>query len=584
MLPNTVQNLIDMNTKRAELLFFSAVIAVGAGCTAPDSGKIQKDVQMVYDLGSKRELFTDDFFVSSLEGDVRKKVHQLIPDEVVITLDEPHEITNTSSSYNSIIFDGKRYLLYYRAHARVPSASDINGNSRYILCVAETTDGINFKRCKVNISTEGYNVVLDNKMTDHLVKNGAANVMPGVTTPFYDTNPNCPVDERYKLISTNEKARQYAMYLFVSPDGFHFKLKHGPFKLEPGSGYDSPNQAFYDHSIGAYRLFHRGFRDDGFTWKRTIMTHITEDFVNFTPLGKLAFNGRFDKLFAQGQELYTNAIRPYFRAPHIMLGFPMRYYDGSMIPGMHLPSPYNERTPNTNHEGEWNSRILSRPNLKTRLSIIKKQMRYAMCSTDTVIISSRDGKNFYGHGESLLNPPPCDDSWVYGAGTVFMGMIPTRSKFGKGAPDELSFYSAEGLWSDGTCTFRRYHIRMDGFVSLNFGVEGGVMATPLFKFKGGSLSLNISTGGFGGFKAEFRDENGNPIPGYTFEDSLPEIGNDIAMIARWKTHGPDVRSLEGKTVQLAIKARNADIYSIAFLPYEADPELPSYFELCPGKK
>ena len=81
-----------------------------------------------------------------------------------------------------------------------------------------------------------------------------------------------------------------------------------------------------------------------------------------------------------------------------------------------------------------------------------------------------------------------------------------------------------------------------------------------------------------------RDENGTPIPGYTFEDSLPEIGDDIAMIARWKKHGPDVRSLEGKTVQLAIKARNADIYSIAFLPYEPDPELPSYFELCPDKK
>ena len=56
------------------------------------------------------------------------------------------------------------------------------------------------------------------------------------------------------------------------------------------------------------------------------------------------------------------------------------------------------------------------------------------------------------------------------------------------------------------------------------------------------------------------------------------------MIARWKKQGSDLRSLEGKTVQLAIKARNADIYSIAFLPYEPDPEFPSYFELRPDKK
>ena len=55
------------------------------------------------------------------------------------------------------------------------------------------------------------------------------------------------------------------------------------------------------------------------------------------------------------------------------------------------------------------------------------------------------------------------------------------------------------------------------------------------------------------------------------------------MIARWKKNSPDVRSLEGKTVQLAIKAGNADIYSIAFLPCELAPELPSYFGLT-GKK
>lgn len=536
---------------------------------------------MAYDLGEKRELFIDDFFIHSLEGNVRKKVHRLIPDDVIMTLDEPHEFTNSSSSYNAILFDGKRYLLYYRAHGRVPSLSDDKGENRYILCVAETFDGIHFKRCKVDISDEGYNVVLDNKMTDHLIKDGAINFMPGVTVPFYDTNPDCPEWERYKLISTNEIASQYAMYLFVSPDGFHFKLKEGPFALDPESGYDSPNQAFYNPATGKYHLYHRAFRNDGFTWKRTVMGHTTSDFVHFTSLGKLKFNEGFDSLFALGQELYTNGIRPYFRAPHILLGFPMRYYDGSMIPGMHLPSPHKEGKPNTDHEGEWNKRILSRPNLQTRLSLVKKQMRYALCSTDTVVMASRDGENFYGHGESFLTPPPCDDSWVYGSGTVFLGMIPTKSKLGKGAPDELSFYSAEGLWSDGSCTFRRYHTRMDGFVSLNFGVSGGILTTPLFTFKGGRLSLNIATGSFGGFQAEFRDENGNTVPGYSFEESLVEIGDDIAMIARWKKHGSDVRSLEGKKVSLAIKARNADLYSIAFLPYKEDEILPSYRELVP---
>ncbi len=230
---------------------------------------------MIYDLGSKRELFIDDFFIQSLEGNVHQKLHPLIHDEVIFKLNEPHEISNTSSSYNSIVYDGKRYLLYYRAHAMLSTPKDPKGNSRFILCVAEMTDGKKFKRCQVNLSDEGYNVVLDNKMTDHLVKNGATNLIPGVATVFYDTNPACAENERYKLIATNEKPGQHMMFLFVSADGFDFKFKYGPFELSPDSGYDSPNQAFFDHEIGKYRLYHRGFRSDGFTWKRTIMCHTT---------------------------------------------------------------------------------------------------------------------------------------------------------------------------------------------------------------------------------------------------------------------------------------------------------------------
>ena len=115
---------------------------------------------------------------------------------------------------------------------------------------------------------------------------------------------------------------------------------------------------------------------------------------------------------------------------------------------------------------------------------------------------------------------------------------------------------------------------MDGFVSLHFGMAGGTLITPPFTFEGGRLTLNLSTGALGGFKAEFRDGTGTPIPGYTFTDAYEEIGDDLAMVARWKTHGPDVRPLEGRTVRLAISGVNCDLYSLQFAPWEPDPELP----------
>ena len=535
-----------------------------------------KPTDGVYDLGTKRELFIDDFFIHSLEGDVAKRTHEMIPDDIILTLDEPHENTNNSAaSYSSLLYDGKRYLFYYRAYSRLATKSDPEGRSGYILCVAESTDGINFRKSPVNLHASGYNVVLDSDSTACLIQNGEENVCPGVATAFYDTNPACPGNERYKMIVTNEKAGCF-MFLFVSPDGYDFKLKCGPFKLGERSAFDSANQAFYDPNIGKYRLYHRGIRLAGPTWKRTIMTHVTEDFITFTEPKWLRFDEEFDSLFARGQELYTNGIRPYFRAPHILLGFPMRYVDGSVTPGMHLPSPYHEYTPNTDYDGEWNSRVFARPNLAIREVYVKKMLRQALAATEGVLITSRDGSNFTGVPESLIKPPPQDDSWVYGSGTVAIGMAVTKSRFGHGAPDELSFYAVEGNWSDNVARYRRYHIRMDGFVSLHFGMKGGIMVTPRFTFTGGRLSVNIATGALAGFSAEIRDENGCPIPGYSFEESLPEIGDDLEMIARWKQRGPDLRPLEGKVIQLAIRAYQADLYSLCFLPWAPDPELPPY--------
>ena len=69
-----------------------------------------KKQEKAYALGDKRELFVDDFFIDSLNGDVSQRVHELIPDEVVLTLDEPHEYSNNSGCFNSLIYDGKRYL------------------------------------------------------------------------------------------------------------------------------------------------------------------------------------------------------------------------------------------------------------------------------------------------------------------------------------------------------------------------------------------------------------------------------------------------------------------------------------------
>ena len=520
----------------------------------------------VIELGGRRELFVDDAFVSMMSEGVTRRLHQPAPDQIVLTLDAPHEDCNCAGSYDSIVYDGTRYLYYYRAGGRQPSPARPKGVEDYVLCVAETTDGIHFRRCEVNLFASGPNVVLDSTKTRHLVPPQCKDVCPAVTTVFYDTNPDCPKDERYKMIVTNERppaSDARGMFLFVSSDGFDFHQKTEKFQLDKSCGYDSANRAFYDPSIGEYRLYSRAFKMAGPDWKRTIFLHTTPDFIHFTSRGILQFDAEFEALFPQGQELYTNNIAPYFRAPHILLGFPMRYVEWSRTTGLYATV------------NDWDEGILSRPNVEARAFSARISPRYGLAATDTVLITSRDGEHFQGNGESFLAAPPQDDSWRYGSGSVANGMVVSPSIFGHGAPDELSFYSVEGGWGDGVNRIRRYRLRMDGFASLHFDSRGGCVSTPKFTFQGGVLSLNIATGALGGFQVEIRDERGCPIPGYTFHESYLECGDDLQMLARWKGHGNDVRPLEGRVVQLLIYAKNCDLYSLCFEPYREDPPLPS---------
>ena len=517
------------------------------------------------ELGSRLELFLDDKMIEHTEGTYRR-IHHPIADEIVMTLTEEHEHTNNSGSYNSIIFDGEKYLFYYRANFWHPTEEEPVRNENVILCVAVSTDGIHFTRPQLNILKSGYNAVLDSTMTRDLVPDELNDICASTTTVFYDENPACPAEEKYKMLVTNERpphGKANGIWLYISADGYHFTRKGGKFALPDGCGYDSANRAFYDHTIGKYRVYQRQWRICGKDWGRTIVTHCTEDFVTFTDTHVLEYDAEFESFFQLGQNLYTNNVAPYFRAPHILLGFPKRYVEWGPEPGVYvLPKDYD-------------SRMLSRPDLRRRTWRARHiEPRAGTAVTDTVLMTSRDGVHFKGFGDSYLMPPPQDDSCNYGSAAIINGMMVTKSAMGHGAPDELSFLVAEGIWNNADVRIRRYHTRIDGFVSMHFKAAGGSLYTPVFIFDGGRLALNIECGAFGGIQVEIRDDKERPYPGFGITDALMITGNDHQMIARWRNKGSDLRELAGKPVELRIFARDCDLYSMQFIPYEPDPEIP----------
>ena len=98
--------------------------------------------------------------------------------------------------------------------------------------------------------------------------------------------------------------------------------------------------------------------------------------------------------YTQGRtdELYTNGIIPYFRAPHIFLGFPMRYIDRG-----------------------WSEAIEDLPELEERRWRASVSERYGSALTDGMFMSSRDGLTFNLWPESFIRPGlRPQDNWVYG--------------------------------------------------------------------------------------------------------------------------------------------------------------------------
>ena len=107
-------------------------------------------------------------------------------------------------------------------------------------------------------------------------------------------------------------------------------------------------------------------------------------------------------------------------------------------------------------------------------------------------------------------------------------------------------------------------LRLDGFVSADAGYGGGEIVTPVVRFEGGRLELNVDTGGGGAVRVELQDGEGRPIGGYTEEDASWICGNSVRMPVRWGKSG-DVSSLSGRPIRIRFVMRDCKLYAFQFV-------------------
>jgi hypothetical protein len=487
----------------------------------------QTNGQEAIEIGSRRELFVDGHLIDKLVG-TQRRMHQPVAREIAVVHDAPWE--GAGSGYHSVIHDGDTYRMYHRGSKLGVENGRLKVGGQ-VYCYAESRDGIRWEKPNLRLYEHGGSKENNIFWTGVGIHNFA---------PFLDTRPDCPPESRFKALAGT--AAEGGLFAFHSPDGIHWSLTRKEPVVTEGA-FDSQNLAFWDATAGKYRAYFRTFTEGittGKVWKpagyRAIRTASSSDFLSWGDEADLTYED------SPVEHLYTNQIGPYFRAPHILIGFPTRYI-----------------------ERGWSPSMRALPQLEHREMRSEAHLRYGTSLTEGLLMASRNGVHFERWNEAFLKPgPQRPETWQYGHNYIAWHAVETKSSL-PGAPNELSLYATEGSWTGDSNAIRRYTLRLDGFVSVNAGWRGGELITKPLKFTGDRLDLNFSTSAAGDIRVEIQDADGKPFPGFTLDDSAEIFGDEIDRTVQWKS-GSDVSSLSGKTVRLRFVLKDADLFALKFNP------------------
>ena len=465
------------------------------------------------DIGNRRELFVDEFLIAKRD-DVELRMHPPTPREIVLVCDAAWE--GSGCGYETIFRDDDIIRMYYIA-ADLTNADGTQLASRPIYaCYAESKDGVHWVKPELGLfefnGSKANNIVWSSPRLDNF-------------TPFKDANPDCPAAERYKAVA----AGPGGLLAFKSDDGIHWSPLADKPIITKGA-FDTQNNAFWDplrkHYWCYIRDFHQGTRD--------IRVATSADFRTWTEPRILEFEA------APDEPLYTNQVRPYYRAPHLFVGFPTRYVERKFSPAamQALPDPEH------------------------RQRRMKFHPRFGTAVTDGLFMTSRDGCTFHRWDEAFIPPgPERRDNWLYGDGYQNLGLLETPADDPTSSP-QISIYVGEDHWK-GPKRLRRYTMRIDGFVSLHVRRMAGEVVTKPVVFSGHELTLNFATSAAGYVRVELQGLDGVAIPNFTLADCDELFGDTLDRVVSWKEQS-DLTSLAGRPLLMRFVMSEADIYSLQF--------------------
>ncbi len=457
------------------------------------------------DIGDRLELFVDDYLIESMAG-AQLRLHEPIDrGPAIVSLEKPSE--SIYLGYVTVVKDGDIYRMYYRGDSSL-------ANGTY--CYAESSDGIYWEKPDLGLheykgSTQN-NIVLMGQYGSHSF------------APFLDANPDATPEQRYKALGLlrTEDQKHWHLVAFASPDGIHWELIQKEPVMTKGA-FDSQNVVFWSAAEKKYVCYYRT-KSNGDTGLRQISRATSDDFLHWSD-GVLMEYLHLGET-APFEQMYINQTTPYFRAPHIYIATAARFMQGRRAPGADL---------------------IERSGIA--------EGKFSDCS-DAVLMTTR-GDNRYARTflEGWIRPGIGLQNWTTRSNYPARGIVPTDE-------NEMSVYVIQA-YGQPQVHVERFALRLDGFISINGPYAGGEMTTRPLRCPGGNLVLNYSTSAAGQVQAEFLDEAGDPILGFSANDCRPMIGNEIEGLVQWRTAG-DLSALKGRTVKLRLLLKDADVYSLRF--------------------
>lgn len=470
------------------------------------------------DIGTRRELFIDDYLTANM-ANVELLTHRPERKNLAMVFDKPWE--GNAQGYFAALYDGQKYRLYYHAWG-------LDNHPLTIACI-ESENGVDWIHPELGINDfEG------STANNIVVKEVKPNLSAHDFSPFLDLKPGVPAEEKYKALgfAWNESdSSRNGLYAWKSPDAIHWSL----IQDEPAftsHAFDTQNISFWSAQENQYVLYYRDFNGP----TRVVKRAVSNDYLHWTDQGEIHFpdgEGPVERV-----QFYTNQIAPYYRAPHIYIGFPARYVDNGL-------------TKSTELLPEW----------KERQERIAVAQRYGTAVTDSIFISSRDGINFKTSNDVFVAPGlRTAHNWTYGDNYLAWNVMETKSE-DDDSPNELSIYAVESYQTHTESRLRRYALRIDGFGSIHAKSQEGVVETKALTFEGKELSLNAATSAAGYIKVEVLNEDGSIVDGFSAEQCDLIYGDSLDRRVSWKGE-TNMSSLVGKPIKLRFIMKEADVYSL----------------------